>query len=77
MEKWVNGVRGANYEELFPHFESSTLWLDHKEIYEKSFCKIHQVLFDRPYVCTMDDLPGLVIKGLVLFLSTMFLFSSS
>ena len=44
-----------------------TPWSDHKEVYEKSFCRFHQVLFGRPYVCTMDSLPGLVTKGLVLF----------
>ena len=63
--------------ELLPRFKSSILWLDYKELYEKSFCRIHQVLFDRPCVYTMDNLLGLVIKGLVLFLNTMFLFSSS
>ena len=33
----------------------------------RSFCRFHQVLLGHPYVCTMDDLPGLVTKGLVLF----------
>ena len=56
--------------ELLPRFKSSILWLDYKELYEKSFCRIHQVLLSCPYVFTMVDLPGLMIKGLVLFLST-------
>ena len=56
--------------ELLPRLKSSILWLDYKELYEKSFCRIHQVLLSHPYVFTMDDLPGLMIKGLVLFLST-------
>ena len=62
-----NGIRGSNYEELLPRFESSTLWSNHKGVYEKSFCRIHQVLFGHPYVCIMDDPPCLVTKGLVLF----------
>ena len=57
-----------NYEELLPCFESSTSWSDHKEVYEKSSCRFHQVLFGRPYVCTVDDLTSPIPKGLVLFL---------
>ena len=55
------------YEELLPRFESSTSWSDHKEVYEKSSYRFHRVLFGRPYVCTMDDVPGPIPKGLVLF----------
>ena len=53
------------YEELLASFENSTSWSDHKEVYEKSSCRFHQVLFGRPYV--MDDLPGLIPKRLLLF----------
>ena len=56
-----------NYEEILPCFESSTSGLDHKEVYEKSSCRFHQVLFDRPYVCIVDDLTSPIPKGLVLF----------
>ena len=56
-----------NYEELLPCFESSTSWLDYKEVYEKSSCRFHEVLFDRPYVCIVDDLTSPIPKGLVLF----------
>ena len=38
-----------------------------RKFMRKSFCRFHQVLFGRPYVCTMDGLPSLVTKGLVLF----------
>ena len=55
-----------NYKELLPHFESSTSWSDHRK-FMRSFCRFHQVLFGRPYICTMDDLLGPVTKGLVLF----------
>ena len=55
------------YEELLPRFESSTSWSNHKEVYEKSSYRFHRVLFGRPYDCTMDDLPGPIPKGLVLF----------
>ena len=54
-----------NYEEILPCFESSTSGLD--QVYEKSSCRFHQVLFDRPYVCIVDDLTSPIPKGLVLF----------
>ena len=55
MEKMGNGVSGANYEELLPRYKSSNLWSDHKELYEKFFCRIHQLLFSRPCFFAMDD----------------------
>ena len=75
MEKIGKWSTWGVLQELLPRFESSTSWLDYKEVYEKSSCRFHQVLFGRPYVCTMDDLPGPIPKGLVL--STMFSLSCS
>ena len=75
MEKIGKWSTWGVLQELLPCFESSTSWLDYKEVYEKSSCRFHQVLFGRPYVCTMDDLPRPIPKGLVL--STMFSLSCS